>query len=285
MSGNKKRKLSIHQLPSSEGYLRCWVARPGWVWIHSDFRSLESVVLAELSEDRALMQLFGPEAKPNQDVFLFNGCHYPGFADKIRPYYDPDNPPATAEDLARIKHQLATVRKSCKRITHGFSYGMGAKTLATNLRLDGLDISDQECWRITQAHRQLYSGAVEYGNQLLQEWQDRGGWVYDGLGCPVAVSPMKTKDLVSRVIQRTGHSILWLWVVHIEDTARERHVPLEPVIVDFHDASFWATPERYQSQGVDVVREAYRRLNEELQGIIPISGSVDVGKCLYEFKD
>lgn len=54
-----KRKISIHQLPKSPDYLQHWVARPGCVWVQSDIASLEQVVLAELSEDRELMKLYG----------------------------------------------------------------------------------------------------------------------------------------------------------------------------------------------------------------------------------
>lgn len=57
--------LNVQQLPKSQGYLECWKPRPGHVWIQADINSLEQVVLAELSQDPALMSLYGPNAKHN----------------------------------------------------------------------------------------------------------------------------------------------------------------------------------------------------------------------------
>ena len=55
--------LNALQIPSSQGYMECYIPDPGNVFINTDFTSLEQIVLAEDSQDPQLMKLYGPDAK------------------------------------------------------------------------------------------------------------------------------------------------------------------------------------------------------------------------------
>ena len=279
-----ERKISIHQLPKSPGYLKCWGPRPGNVWIDFDVASLEQVVLAELSEDPALMKLYGPEAKPNQCVYLFSGASYPVVGDQIRKLYDPDNPPATAELLEEVKHKLKQPRGLAKRWKLGLSYGMRAGKLQRESRLAGVELTYEQAQGIVAADKRLYVGVTRWQEQLEQEWEDRGGWVYDGLGCPTCVCADKKKDLVNRVCQKTGHSILMQLVYIISKNVEAQKAPMWPVIVDFHDETIWEVPLTFAPRAVKLVGDSLARLNKELGGTIPMRGAVNVVHNLAEAK-
>lgn len=135
------------------------------------------------------------------DVYLHNGANFPGIQDKIRVLYDPDNPPATAEELEEIKHKLKGPRSIAKKATLGFSYGMGAGKLQREFRLIGVDMTWKEADAMVQAYRKLYAGVAEWNAKLEAEWKDRGGWVYNGLARPIAVSQAYVKDLVNRCLK------------------------------------------------------------------------------------
>ena len=54
---------NCQQLPKAREYMDCLIPRPGHVFIQMDVDALEAVVLAELSEDPACMQLYAPESE------------------------------------------------------------------------------------------------------------------------------------------------------------------------------------------------------------------------------
>lgn len=278
------RKISIHQLPKSPGYLQHWIARPGCVWVQSDIASLEQVVLAELSEDASLMKLYGPKAKPNQCVYLYNGANFPGIQDKIRTLYDPDNPPATAEELEEIKHKLKGPRSIAKKATLGFSYGMGAGKLQREFQLIGVSMTWKEADAMVQAYRKLYAGVATWNAKLEAEWKDRGGWVYNGLARPIAVSQAYVKDLVNRVVQSTGHDVTMRFIYYISKLRDASRLHLSPIIVDFHDETIWECPEEEGPAALALIEEALRLTNKELAGIIPIRSKPELIHCLAESK-
>jgi hypothetical protein len=273
--------LNVQQLPHSPGYLDCWEARPGHVWIDSDFNSLEMVVLAELSQDKALMYLYGPDSKPN-DIYLFNGSHYPVIGNKIRETYDPYNP--TPESIKLTKQVCHTERNMAKVATLGFGYGMGAPKLQSDFALQGINLTKTQAYAMVDAHWTLYAGVRDFEDRLKQEWADRGGWVYNGLRRPMPVAPNLEKDLVNRVVQSTGHDILMKLLRYIDKLRAERGVEFRPIITDFHDEIIFETPESQIEAASQLVRDAYALLNHELDGIIPLKGSLKICRTMAEVK-
>ena len=54
--------LNLQQMPKVAEFLRCLQARPGYKLVQADAEALEPTVLAEFSQDRTLLQLYGPTA-------------------------------------------------------------------------------------------------------------------------------------------------------------------------------------------------------------------------------
>jgi len=192
--------INQQQIPKDQGYMECWIARPGMVWVDFDVASLEPVVLTELSQDKTMMKLYGPGAKEGQDIYLFNAYHIPKLADNVRKYYNPDNPTPETTEIA--KKQCKKERSISKLITLGSSYGAGPAKIQQSLELEGINLSFDEAKAIHTAYWDLYKGVKTYQAKLLAEWEGHGGWIYNGLGRPLTVAPDVVKDLVNRCVAK-----------------------------------------------------------------------------------
>ena len=273
------REPNIQQIPKSRGTLECFVARPGHVLVDCDINSLEQVVLCELSRDRALMRIYGPGAPPN-DVYLFIGSQLPVIGEEIRAAgYDPDRP--TREGIAEAKHRAKGARAIAKVVVLASSYGAGAKKLLKTLRLNGVEISEYEVEDIHRSYWELHKGVRQYGVDLMREWKINHGWVYNGLGRPIGVAEDYTKDLVNRVVQSTGHDVLVKYIYILVGLLGD--LPWKPYIMDWHDEVILEVPEKYADRILHIMeKDAFRELNSQLGGIIPLKGS---GKICHTLAD
>lgn len=277
-----KGGVNFQQLSKTEGFLTPLKARPGHSWIGMDFSALEPRVLTELSEDPTMMELYGPNAKPFTDVYLWNGAHIRAFSDKIRKYYNPDRP--TAEQLKVAKHECKKERSVLKTVTLAKNYNAGVGKIYQTLVLDGMDVSYEEVEEICSDYDSLYVGIRKFGRKLEREWNDRGGWVYSGLGLPTPVAPEYTKDLVNRVVQRTGHDILQLFLRLLQDIREDEKLVGWPVMVDTHDETRWEVPDSEVQKWKAAFQLAMDRLNEWLGGKVKLSGEFGVHKNAWEIK-
>lgn len=273
--------LNVQQIPKSQGYMECWIPRPGHVWVNSDFASLEQVVLAELSEDPTLFKLYGPDAKPN-DVYLFNAAHMYGLADEVRKHYNPDDP--TEAMLRSAKKKCKKQRSISKIITLASSYGAGTGKLLETMQMAGVRTSWDEVEKMRDSYWQLYEGIKRYGARLERQWNSNGGWVYNGLGRPMPVAPKLTKDLMNRVVQSTGHDILMVYVYYLSLIRRQHELQFTYIIPDFHDQVIVECKEEDIAKTTWAFEEAYRLLNEELCGTIKMKGDIEVCRNLWEAK-
>lgn len=276
-------KFSIHQQPKSEGYLSSWEARKGKKWIGIDFKSIEDVVLAEMSRDPALLKLYGPGANPAQDAYLFTGSKLPIIGEKILAAgYDENNP--TKEIIEKVKKLCKRERQVAKTIKLGLNYGAGPKKLRETLALDGIDISFKDACTLHSGYWQLYSGVKQFEQQLLHEWEKNGGWVLNGIGRPVCCYVDSIKDIISRTIQSTAHDIHMMHVDFFQKQVRESGISFEWVVVDWHDQLIVEVDEDKVEQTLKISKEVMRDLNTHLGGLIPLQGEAVVGQTMWEVK-
>lgn len=279
--------LNVQQLPKSRGYLECWVPRPGHQWIDCDVNSLEQVVLAELSQDPSLLKLYGPNAKKGNDVYLYNGAQMKGIGEKIRKYYDPDD--FTEESIIVAKKECKKERSIAKVITLAASYGAGPDKLLNTLQLSGIDITLDEVKEIYKSYWDIYSGVRSYGRRLEREWEERDGWVYNGIGRPIGIHESKKKDIVNRVVQSTGHDILMMIIEEME-RLRQRYIESNkgliwrPIIIDFHDESIVECREEDTEKVLQIFKEAYAIVNQKLNAGVKIEGEPEVIRTLADAK-
>jgi DNA polymerase I-like protein with 3'-5' exonuclease and polymerase domains len=275
--------LNLQQLPKSRGYLECWKARPGHKLVQLDFSAVEPVVLTNACKDPTLLQLYGPEAKPN-DVYLFIAAHIAAFSEKVKLYYNPYHP--TQDGIALAKKHCKAERQLTKTVHLAKQYGAGAPKLFHTFREAGHPMEFEEVRQICTDWEELFSGTKKFARKLEQEWHQRGGYIYDLLWRPITVDADKTKDLVNRYCQSSGHDLLLKFLCHVDMIRQERAVPMAPWILDFHDETIWEVPEEHAEAAADVLRAALVAMNEELTDFldIAIKGDVEIADNLSDIK-
>lgn len=275
---------NMQQVPKSRGTLDCFVPRPGHVFIQCDHTALENVVLAELSGDEALMQLYGPGAEPH-DSYLFNAARMYEIAGvevfrEIAARYVP-----VPDVISQLKKEFKVIRGISKKTTLSKNYGIGAEKLYKDLLLQGAAVTREDVQAIHAAFDQVYAGVADWQKELEEEWRVNRGWVLNGIGRPVGVSDRKKKDLVNQVCQSTGHDIHMRYVYHLDRLLGESEIPWNPIVIDFHDESIIEVPTAYTDIVLDIMeRQVYNIVNSELQGIIPLSGGGEIARNFSDFK-
>lgn len=264
--------LNVQQLPKSVGYLSCW--RPmaeDETWVDFDIASLEQIVLAELSQDKSLLELYGPGAKKGQDVYLFNGYSMPVIGQEIRDAgYHPEM--FSKESVSEAKVIAKKARSIAKVITLAASYGAGPGKIRDTLAVQGIKITFDEAKLMHQGYWKLYSGVKQYSYYLEKQHAKNNGYVLNGIGRPVCCAADYLKDLVNRVVQSTGHDILMLV---ISEMRRLRELSgnlklFKPVIIDFHDESLISCKKQDVEKVINLVKQAYKNVNLKLSGMMPI---------------
>jgi len=270
-------KINIQNLPSSPRFMRAFVARPNHKIVYTDFDALEFKVAAHLTQDKSLMSLYGPNAKPN-DAHLFNAANMRLFADEIQKYYNPLDP--TPEGIRLAKENCHTVRQIVKMAGYAMSYGAQPPKIYDELRTAGYDVTLRDAHQIFDDYWNTYSGIVRFTQKLQQMWQDNGRWVYNGRGRPLCVPGKYKKDLYNRVVQATGHDCLMRYVEILD----QRLTGLEayPWDVDKHDATAWEVHEDQAEEVKEMMQGVYPALNSELQWTVDITGDVKIADNLGE---
>jgi DNA polymerase I-like protein with 3'-5' exonuclease and polymerase domains len=246
--------------------------------------ALEKVVLTELSRDEALLGLYGPDARSGQDVYLHDGAFLPGFKEPlIAAGYDPKT--SSAEFTAKIKKEYKSLRKLVKPAALGFGYGLGPKKYRADMAALGIEMTEDEAFAVYKAYWELYKGVKTWEKELKRQHTLNKGWVLDGLGVPIGVYEDLIRDVVNRVCQRTGHSILVYWIQIFARQLREAGIEWHPIIIDFHDESIIEVPVQQSSRALEILeQDSFLELNRMLNSHIPLKGEGLVCDTLADIK-
>lgn len=270
-------KPNIQQMPKDPEFLRVFAARPGYTLVACDVSSLENRVLAELSKDPSLMQLYGPSARVGNDSYLFNGSNMPIIGPVIRAAgYDPDN--WTPESIAAAKKACPKERAIAKQITLAANYGAGPRRIHESVVSEGGTATLEQVQTMHAGFWTLYAGIKEYEAWLRWCWNRNEGWVLNGIGRPIGVDESKSKDLVNRVCQSTGHDCFIRLLLITDRLLKEAGLDAHPWIGDLHDACYYEVRDSDVAAALDILEtKAYSVLNAELQGQVPLSGEAHTG--------
>lgn len=273
---------NLQQVPKSIPFLECFLPDDGNVLVQFDFSAIEQVVLAELSLDDSLWEIYGPNAV-QQDVYLFNGAHMPGIGDIIRASgYDPRNP--TPESIAHAKKVCKRERQIAKMCSLAYAYGASWKKVQAILRLSNIHISDAESQAMHAAYWALYSGVKRYQRELEREHRDRDGWIVNGIGRPLGVHHEYTHDILNRQCQSTGHDLLVLFLHIVQDELDKEGLVWEPYVLDFHDELIIECSAATASKVCAVIDQALVKLNTEVGCTIPLKGEATIHMNLASIK-
>jgi hypothetical protein len=296
-SKNKNEaSISLQQQPKVRAYLECFVAREGRAIVQADFASLEDVVLAEVTRDKAMLRLVGPGSL-RTDGYIWVGSHLPVIGDVFKKAgYDPENP--NAESVKFIKKNHKVTRDIAKKTKLGKNYGMGAGKLRADLAIEGIHMTLTEAEAIIDGLNKLFSAAyLSYPEALKEQWLANGGFLINSMGLPCAVSHDNMKDLVNRCTQSGGHAITVSSACILEEVLKDKGLTMmwwpgceykdnfvAPWILDFHDEHMVECA----ASAVPILEAAYverlRILNEWLDPYILIEGAPETGADLAKFK-
>lgn len=274
---------NIQQLTKSKEFLDCLVARPGYTLVDVDHTSLEPVVLANASLDPTMLALFGPNAKPN-DIYLYVGSNLPVIGPILRSKgYDPENP--TKEAISATKKAHKRERSIAKVFHLSASYGAGAKKIFKTLRLQGIDVTLNECYQMHKAYWQLFGGVVQYGEDLKEEWERNKGYTVNFYGRPCSFGKDRLKDLVNGNTQSAGHDAHLLFVHIVDQMIKDEGLEAYPWIVDFHDETIWEVKDEHVDAVVEIFgTKAYDEINRQLGWECKLKGEPEVSPNITGFK-
>jgi DNA polymerase I-like protein with 3'-5' exonuclease and polymerase domains len=276
-----KGSANWQQLPKVPGVLGCFVADPGHVLVQTDINALEPRVVATFSGDRTMLELFA-SGKPHDTYLYVSAALFPDKRAAIDAVYRLDAP--TAESVDAAKAEFKAQRKIGKGIHLAAGYGAGAPKMWRTLQLAGISVSLDEVKVMKDRYWDLFAGVRRWTKGLEREREDRGGWIYNGHGRPLAIPEMRVKDLGNAFAQSTGHDCLLIYLWHIDRLRTERGIPMRPWSSNEHDATVWQAPTEHGEAAAQVLRDAYAALNEELGSDVAIIGDVETGTIYAEFK-
>lgn len=275
-------KLNLQQMPSTPGFLECWEARPGHVWLEADFTALEPHVLAYLSRDEKLLSLYGPNPVPG-DIYLLSGVDIPGYGEQIREYYDPRFNP-TWEDVSRAKKALKQLRKVLKIVYLSWSYGAGPRKIHQTLVLAGEDITLDEVYVIWQGMNNAFAGVKQYEKKLHSQWRKNKGFVLNALGRPMCVAEDKLKDCLNRAIQGSGHDCLIMFLAGLNKQLVKAGVQHWPVVWDLHDQYITEILEQSQDVALEAHHAALAAVNQQLGWDIKLKAEPQIAYNFAQIK-
>jgi hypothetical protein len=273
--------MNWQQLPKVLPMLACFQADPGHTLVQTDMASLEPRVMATFSQDPTMLELFA-SGKPH-DVYLYVAAAlFPEQRAAIDAVYNLTAPTKDSVDAA--KRTFKAERKVGKLLHLAASYLAGPPKIYRNLVLQGVDTTLADVKAKHARYWVLFAGVRRWNRALEREREDRGGWVWNGIGRPMAVPEMRCKDLVNLVVQSTGHDILLTYLWHVDRLRCERQVRMRPWSSNEHDATVWQAPDADAAAAAAVLRDAYTALNAELDASVPITGDVEQGRLYADFK-
>jgi DNA polymerase I-like protein with 3'-5' exonuclease and polymerase domains len=273
--------LNLQQLPKDKSFMAALAAREGHKLVQFDFAAIEPVLLAEFSQDKSLLALYGPGA-PQNDIYLFTAAKINALGREIRKYYDPDRP--TPEGIAAAKRHCKRDRAIAKTVVLGSNYGAGAMKIHETLVMGDIDISLNEVRQIHREYWRIYSGIKRFESQLVEMWNVNSGWVPSAIGRPIAVSDQYLKDIVNRMIQTSAHDILQLFIWNLVQIREERGLRWHPFIIDLHDEVIVEALEAEAEATALSFVEALARTNAELGMGIQLKGEPQIAGTLADIK-
>lgn len=273
---------NLQQVPKTEGFLSCFIARPGCKLVDFDLNSIEPTIQAEFSKDKTMMELYA-SGKPH-DVYLFfaRGMHpNPEFRKALSQRYTPE-----AEVIDVLKKEFKKERTFIKSPILGQNYGMGAKKLKRQLGVSGFPVSLEEAQYMKDAYWAQLGGLVSWYEKLKQERRARKGFVMSAFGHPLAIPDNYEKDTPNRFTQNSGHAVLMMLncIVRRKCLAAGITGRIRPIIQDFHDERIVEVPEELVDTYLTICKESIDELNKKLGGTIPIKIGPDVGDNIWKFK-
>ncbi|OSS41862.1 DNA polymerase I [Desulfurella amilsii] len=233
------------------------VAKNGYSLICADYSQIELRVLAELSKDPILIDIF----KKDLDIHT-----------------------QTAVELFNILPETVDThtRRIAKTINFGIIYGMGAQSLAKTL-----SITPQKASQYIQRYFERFSKAKEFIDQTLKEAKGLGYTqtyfnrrrYFDNINSPnKKLSEFEKRAAVNAKIQGTAADIIKIAMVKLDKALQNLDAT---VVLQIHDELLIECKDNLIEEVKLIVKES---MEKALDFDVPLKVNVGVGKNWHEAK-
>ena len=141
-SGGGEYAVNVQQIPRDSETRACFVSEEGNVWISEDYDSQESQILASVTNDPALLELYTTGCRDMHNLVAYMS-------------YKKEIPRDT--NVADIKKLFPELRQSAKGIEFAIGYAGNANTIAQN---SGIPIAEAE--EIYNSYMEGFPGVKKY---------------------------------------------------------------------------------------------------------------------------
>lgn len=152
--GGGESAVNVQQLPRDSETRACFVSENGNVWISEDYKSQESRLLASVTNDSSLIDLY------------INGC---GDLHSLTAYMSYPNLIPRNTKIEDIAVKYKSLRQSAKSIEFAIGYGGDFNTLANNN-----DIPIEEAKQIYEDYMKGFPGVKKYQDYCRKEVVNKG---------------------------------------------------------------------------------------------------------------
>lgn len=152
--GGGESAVNVQQLPRDSETRACFVSENGNVWISEDYKSQESRLLASVTNDSSLINLY------------INGC---GDLHSLTAYMSYPNLIPRNIKIEDIAVKYKSLRQSAKSIEFAIGYGGDFNTLANNN-----DIPIEEAKQIYEDYMKGFPGVKKYQDYCRKEVVNKG---------------------------------------------------------------------------------------------------------------
>ena len=279
-------KPNFQQITGDPRILEAIEADPGYIIVEKDWAALEDYVAANVTKCPGLLNLYGPDAKPN-DGHLWLGSQLPNIGPIIIDAgYDRDNP--TQEMIDHVKSVCKKERDITKAVKYSATYGIGAFKLWQDFMSNGVEISLETTAEVLRGYWDVFIGMKEHKWYLKEEWERNRGWIYNAIGRPMSVGQHHLKDLFSRSIQGGGHDLQMMFGMNVADAVKAAGMDARPFVYDLHDATYWQVKEDqledYLKLSDDAAEKVWEFCKQDLGWTCRLKTSAAYGRNLKELK-
>jgi DNA polymerase I-like protein with 3'-5' exonuclease and polymerase domains len=248
---------NVQQMPLDERELmECFHVPEGRVGVGADLTSIEPFFTAFYSDDPTLLKVYRDHLG---DIYLDLALDLFPDNSELRDAYDPLVKPSE-----EVKKRFADLRFVSKTVHLAAQYGAGGRKIAAIL-----GCPESEGYRLHRLYWRKFQAVKKLEAGLYRLYQEEGQ-IVNPFGRIIRLPGSWCKDLLSRFIQSTAHDALVEWVMNFEHNCAEAGTDIRPLIVDWHDATYWHVDARFVETARGFLHQALDEVTRKLELPYPI---------------
>ena len=272
-----------------EKFMKCWKPLPGYVFVSSDFTSLEPSITAEYSKDfyyrYATYEGVGKKPYYNDlgilmidDIYLMVASQLPNSATDIRMYFSkPENALQWVKDSEVCKNHplIKKHRKFAKPACLGFGYGMGPRKFVKSSYDAGITVSLDDAKKMYKAYWNLFADLRQFSKKLSQ-LLERDKYLINAFGYRLTTESHKAYNAF---IQSSASGVLDLLILKFFSVCTDALF-----VAPIHDEVIYQIPIDKVEEAKRIQDECVKSLNEDLGFDVPMRLGFVVGESFADIK-